>query len=101
VAAVAKAVSGERDIMLSLRRLSEHPYCWDIADVPLASVAGATRRMSAEFISADGFHITQACRDYLLPLIEGEDPPPFRNGLPDYVRLKNTTLEKRLPAFQL
>ncbi len=101
VAAVSKAVAGERDIMLTLRRLSERPYCWDIASVPLASVAGATRRMSAEFISPDGFHISETCRAYLQPLIEGEDPPPFRNGLPDYVRLKNIAVKKRLPPFFL
>jgi len=57
--------------------------------------------MPREFISADGFDITDACREYLLPLIEGEDYPPYRAGLPDYVRLKNQSVPKKLPAFDL
>ena len=57
--------------------------------------------MPAEFISSDGFHITDACRTYLQPLIEGEDPPPFRSGLPDYVRLKNVTVAKKLGSFSI
>jgi len=55
--------------------------------------------MPAEFITPDGFHITEACRAYLQPLIEGEEPPPFRRGLPDYVRLKNIAVPKKLPVF--
>lgn len=101
VAAVNRALAGENNIMLTLRRLSERPYCWEIGTVLLSSVAGATRRMPAEFISADGFHITEACRTYLQPLIEGEDPPPYRNGLPDYVHLKNQRVGKKLPDFPL
>lgn len=99
VAAVQRAVAGDKDIMLTLRRLSDRPYCWDIGSVPLAAVAGTTRRMPAEFIAADGFHITEACRTYLQPLIEGEDPPPFRNGLPDYVRLRLARVARKLPPF--
>jgi 6-phosphofructokinase 1 len=57
--------------------------------------------MPPEFISADGFHITEACRTYLQPLIAGEEPPPFRNGLPDYIRLKNIAVPKKLQAFTI
>ncbi|HVC12082.1 MAG TPA: hypothetical protein VNE59_10625 [Burkholderiales bacterium] len=52
--------------------------------------------MSHRFMSADGFQISAACRRYLAPLAEGEAPPPFANGLPEYVRLKNAALRKRL-----
>ncbi len=101
VAAVNRALAGESNIMLTLRRLSDRPYCWDVGSVPLDQVAGTTRRMPAEFISVDGFHITEACRTYLQPLIEGEDPPPYRNGLPDYVSLKNRRVAKKLPIFSI
>lgn len=98
-AAVDRALAGKTDIMLTLRRLSQQPYRWDIGEVPLAAVANVEHRMPADFISPDGFHITSACRDYLLPLIEGEAPPPFVRGLPDYVRLKNISVEPKLPAY--
>ncbi|MDX9945358.1 MAG: diphosphate--fructose-6-phosphate 1-phosphotransferase, partial [Azonexus sp.] len=99
VAAVSRAVAGENGVMLTLRRLSDRPYCWDVGQVALSAVAGVSRRMPAAFIAPDGFHITEACRTYLQPLIEGEDPPPYRNGLPDYVRLQNRRVDKRLPPF--
>jgi 6-phosphofructokinase 1 len=56
--------------------------------------------MPAEFISDDGFGITAAFRDYLSPLIQGEDYPPYKNGLPDYVTLKNEAVPKKLPVFE-
>ena len=99
VAAVDRAVSGSNNVMLTLQRLSDHPYRWEIGEVPLSAVANKEHRMPAKFISVDGFHITEACRTYLQPLIEGEDPPPFRRGLPDYVRLANHRVPRRLPDF--
>jgi ATP-dependent phosphofructokinase / diphosphate-dependent phosphofructokinase len=82
-------------------RLADQPYRWEIGDAPLSQIANVERKMPPEFISADGFHITDACRAYLQPLIEGEDPPPFRNGLPDYVRLKNIAVTKKLGVFEV
>lgn len=99
VAAVDRAVAGKTDIMLTLERLSDAPYRWQIGEVPLDAVANRERRMPADFISPDGFHITSACRAYLQPLIEGEDPPPYRLGLPDYVHLGNHRVPRRLPPF--
>lgn len=100
VAAVDRALAGKTDVMVNLRRLSDQPYHWAIGDVPLAEVAHVSRRMPLDFIAADGFHITEACRTYLQPLIEGEDPPPYRGGLPEYVHLQNRRVARRLPAFQ-
>lgn len=99
VAAVERAVAGRRDIMLNLRRLSDRPYRWEIGEVHLSEVANREHRMPAEFIAPDGFHITDACRRYLQPLIEGEDPPTYRDGLPDYVRLTNQRVVRRLLPF--
>jgi 6-phosphofructokinase 1 len=52
--------------------------------------------MPKNFITRDGFGITQKCRDYLEPLIKGEDYPPYKNGMPQYVQLKNTPVARRL-----
>ena len=101
VAAVDLALQGKNAVMATIERLSDVPYRWKIGDAPLKDIANVERKLPAEFITADGFHITDACRTYLQPLIEGEDPPPYRNGLPDYVRLKNVTVAKKLGVFKV
>ena len=99
VAAVDLALQGKNAVMATIVRESDAPYRWRIGEAPLAAVANVERKMPPDFISADGFHITDACRRYLQPLIEGEAPPPYRAGLPDYVRLKNFAVPRKLAAF--
>jgi 6-phosphofructokinase 1 len=101
VAAVDLALQGKNAVMATIERLADAPYRWAICNAPLAEIANVERKMPAEFITPDGFHITDACRTYLQPLIEGEEPPPYRNGLPDYVRLKNLSVPKKLEAFAI
>ncbi|WOD12282.1 6-phosphofructokinase [Pseudomonas sp. NyZ704] len=100
-AAVRMALDGKNAVMPAIRRLQDSPYQWDIIEAPLKDVANVEKFMPPEFITEDGFHITDACRRYLSPLIQGEDYPPFRNGLPDYVRLNNVTVERKLPTFKI
>jgi len=97
-AAVEFALAGKNAVMPAIKRLSDQPYRWEIAVASLADVANVEKKMPRDFISADGFGITDKCRAYLAPLIEGEDFPPFKNGLPDYVRLKNIAVAKKLPG---
>ena len=101
VAAVDLALQGKNAVMASIERLSDEPYRWRIGHAPLSAVANVERKMPAEFISEDGFHITDECRRYLEPLIEGEEPPPFVRGLPDYVRLRNETVPQKLQPFNI
>jgi ATP-dependent phosphofructokinase / diphosphate-dependent phosphofructokinase len=95
-AAVELALRGENAKMPTIVRTSNQPYRWEIGSVALAEVANVEKKLPNAFISADGFGITEVCRNYLLPLIEGEDYPPYRNGLPDYITLKNIGVEKKL-----
>ncbi len=95
-AAVRAAIEGKSGVMMALVRTSDKPYRWHIETVALADVANLEKKMPRSFISEDGFHITADCRQYLAPLIGGEDYPPYRNGLPDYVRLKNAPVAKKL-----
>ena len=74
---------------------SASPYRWHIGEAALSDVANVEKKMPRDFISADGFHITDKCRAYLAPLIQGEDYPPYRNGLPVYVTLKNQAVPPR------
>jgi 6-phosphofructokinase 1 len=100
-AAVQMALAGRNAVMPAIRRLSDAPYRWDTVEAPLCEVANQERLLPPEFISADGFGITEAARRYLAPLIAGEAYPPFKNGLPDYVRLRNTPVLRKLPSVVL
>jgi len=95
-AAVEFAAAGRSGVMPAIRRLSDSPYRWDIVEAPLSEVANREKLLPAEFISADGFGITEAARRYLAPLIAGEAYPPYKDGLPDYVKLQNAPVPKKL-----
>lgn len=95
-AAVEFALAGKNAVMPIIVRDSDQPYRWSIGEAKLADVANVEKSMPPEFIRADGFGITDACRRYLAPLIEGEDPPPYVNGLPQYVKLANKPVTKKL-----
>jgi 6-phosphofructokinase 1 len=95
-AAVEFAVAGKSAVMPAIRRLSDQPYRWDIIEAPLAAVANREKLLPTEFIGADGFSITDAARRYLAPLVVGESYPPFRDGLPDYVKLRNAAVPKKI-----
>jgi 6-phosphofructokinase len=98
-AAVELALAGKNSLMPTIVRKSSRPYVWEVGEAPLSQVANVEKMMPAGFITEDGFGITDACREYLTPLIQGEDYPPYDNGLPRYVTLKNTAVEKRLPPY--
>jgi 6-phosphofructokinase 1 len=95
-AAVEFAIAGRNAVMPAILRLSDAPYRWDIIEASLSEVANREKLMPPDFISADGFGITEAARRYLAPLIVGEAYPPFKNGLPDYVKLQNAAAPKKL-----
>ncbi len=95
-AAVELAVTGHNAVMPVIVRESDMPYRWAIKDAPLADIANVERKMPLNFISDDGFNISQSCRDYLEPLIEGEEYPPYLNGLPRFARLRKVFVDKKI-----
>jgi 6-phosphofructokinase len=95
-AAVEYAVKGMHAVMPAIKRTSSKPYRWKIVPVPLSEVANVEKKVPRDFITADGFGITAACRRYLEPLIAGEDYPPYEAGLPKYVRIKGKAVKRRL-----
>jgi 6-phosphofructokinase len=95
-AAVEKALEGKNAIMTSIVRGKGKRYSWSVGEVPLSKVANVEKRMPRNFISRDGFAITDAARNYMRPLIAGEDYPSYRGGMPQYARLKNIMVEKKL-----
>ncbi|WP_260294034.1 6-phosphofructokinase [Sedimenticola hydrogenitrophicus] len=102
VAAVEKALEGKNSIMPTVVRDSSTPYRWHIGEAPLSEVANVEKMMPMEFITEDGYGITDQCKEYLYPLIKGESYPQYDdNGMPRYVTLKSGIVEKKLPGFEL
>jgi ATP-dependent phosphofructokinase / diphosphate-dependent phosphofructokinase len=100
--AVELAVSGKNAVMPAIVRVSDAPYRWKIGVAPLTRVANVEKTMPRDYITRDGFGITAKARKYLSPLIRGEAFPPFKDGLPRYVRLKNLAVPKKLATeFEL
>ena len=100
-AAVEMALDGKNSIMTTIIRTSNNPYKWEIGYGELKYIANVEKMMPESYISEDGFSITDECREYLLPLIEGENYPPYNNGLPDYVVMQKLKIEKKLPPFEI
>ncbi|MFP5430568.1 MAG: 6-phosphofructokinase [Gammaproteobacteria bacterium] len=100
-AAVDLAVAGHDRVMVALERRPGRQPVWETVAVPLSRVARREVCVPRRFIRRDGFGITEACRDYLLPLIHGEDYPPYRDGLPLLAPLKRQRVVRLLPEWRL
>lgn len=101
-AAVELALEGRNAVMPAIVRISDAPYRWKIDAAPLARVANREKKLPKNFIRKDGYGITEAARRYLEPLIRGETPPPYgKNGLPEYVALKNVAVPRKLPDYAI
>ncbi|MDH5751374.1 MAG: 6-phosphofructokinase [Deltaproteobacteria bacterium] len=97
--AVALAAEGHSGVMVTIVRESSSPYRWSLGFTDAGNIANKEKKMPREFISGDGFHITDKFREYCLPLIQGEDYPPYENGLPAYRRLKKNLRPVKLPPL--
>ena len=100
-AAVKLALAGKNAVMPIVKRLSNRPYRYEIVTAHLADIANKERKLPPAYIREDGLGITRAARSYLEGLIQGEAYPPYVNGLPDYVQLKNRPVARRLPAYSV
>ena len=99
-AAVEYALAGKNAVMPTIVRGKGKRYSWRIGEAKLSDVANVEKMMPRDYISRDGFHITDKAREYFTPLIAGEDFPPFRKGLPQYARLKRVLEKKKLKKWQ-
>jgi 6-phosphofructokinase len=101
-AGVELALSGKNAVMPTISRISNNPYQWNIGSANLADVANVEKMMPLDFITEDGFGITDICKQYLYPLIQGESYPEYdANGMPKYVVLNNRLIDKKLPIFDI
>ena len=95
-AAVEYALQGKTAVMPVIKRTSDKPYRWKIESAALSRIANKEKMLPKRYISKDGFGITEAARRYLLPLIKGENYPPYINGLPKVAKLKNKPVKALL-----
>lgn len=100
-AAVELAAAGENAVMPIIKRGKGERYRWRVDSVALSKVANVEKKMPRGYITKDGYGITAAARRYLAPLIKGEAYPPYKDGLPVYVTLKNQLVRKKLGAFEV
>ncbi len=95
-AAVQFAIQGHNSVMPTVDRISNKPFKWKVGMADLSKVANVEKMMPENFITKDGYGITKACRTYMEPLIKGEDYPPYKDGMPKYVRIKGVAVPKKL-----
>ena len=96
--AVEMAIEGKTSLMVTIEREKGEKDKWFLGEASLEKVANMEKKMPRSFITKDGFGITKKAKDYLKPLIIGEDFPPFKSGLPKYVKLKNILTAKKLKS---
>ena len=99
--AIDFVLKGENAVMPIIKRKKTKKYSWEIDKVALSKVANKEKKMPRSYITKDGFGITESCKKYLRPLIQGEAYPPYRNGMPVTANLKNKLLKKKLKGFKL
>jgi len=99
-AAVEFALAGKNAIMPTIVRKPGKKYGWSVGEAKLADVANVEKTMPRDYITKDGFGITEKAREYFAPLIQGEDYPPYKNGLPQYARLKKVLVPQKLKKWK-
>ena len=98
--AIDFVLRGENAVMPIIKRKKTKKYSWEIDKVALSKVANKEKKMPRSYITKDGFGITESCKKYLRPLIQGEAYPPYKNGMPVTANLKNKLLKKKLKGFK-
>ena len=74
--------------MMTFVRESESPYVCKPGYEDIEKIANKVRAVPDSFINERGNGITDEGVKYLLPLIEGESYPEYKNGLPVHISLK-------------
>ena len=94
--AVEYALAGKNSVMVTIERKEDIVYSWSLGEADLTDIANQEKKMPKNYITADGYGVTQEGIDYLSPLIQGEDYPPYKNGVPIYKKLANIPVKKKI-----
>ena len=98
-AAVKAAIAGESGYMVKIVRTPQPDGSvqWTTGLQPLGDIANVEHFIPRDWISEDGYLPNEKFVAYAQPLIEGEVKCPTEGGLPKYVVLEKTKVEKKLP----
>ena len=98
--AVRYAVEGMNGVMPVIKRKKTSRYSWEIIPAKLSKIANVEKKLPKSFITKDGFGITKKGLDYFSPLIQGEAPLDYKNGLPSLEKPKLILAKKKLPNWK-
>ena len=98
-AAVQAAIAGQSGFMVKIVRetQADGTIRWGTGLQPLGDIANVEHFVPRDWITEDGFMANEKFVHYAQPLIEGEVRPPIEGGLPRYVSLEPTKVDKVLP----
>jgi len=99
-ASVEAALRGAHGVLPIIEVTGENPLTWCFKTVELEAVANLEKTVPDNFLTEDGMDITPAALDYLRPLIQGERPVHFKNGLPDIAIMSFVQVQKKLTPFR-
>ena len=98
--AIKYALAGMNGVMPIIVRGKGPKYKWSIEAAPLSKIANLEKKLPKSFISKNGMNVTQKAIDYLMPLIQGESYPPYKNGIPLTKEFKLIKAVKKLPKWK-
>jgi 6-phosphofructokinase 1 len=87
-------------VMPIIVRKKGSKYKWGIEAAPLSKIANLEKKLPKSFISKNGMNVTQKAVDYLMPLIQGESHPPYKNGIPLIKEFKLIRAKKKLAKWK-
>ena len=99
-AAVKAALEGVTDKMVTLIRGEADHYVCETGLTDLSEVANGVKALPVGWINEDGTSMNFQFIKYATPLIQGEIPVPYENGLPSFAKLKKTRIFRLLDPYQ-
>lgn len=81
------ALEGKTGLMAAVERISDEPYQVRFTGIPVCSVANQEKKVPEDYINAAGNDVTEKMMSYLRPLIQGEAPVIYKNGIPAHLIL--------------
>lgn len=81
------AIEEKCGMMSAIVRTNNMPYEISITAVPVGQVSNEEKKVPRSYINEEGNYVTQEMLDYLAPLIKGECPVIYKNGIPNHIQL--------------